>query len=108
MITDIDELPDVSTYYPMSIYTILGNEVSHLPYKKYNLVLQRKGTNTIIRVPYGDSQYPQYRDTTGIGKYTHRDHLDKNRQIRYLKRHRVFLKRGYYSPGWASLRYLWT
>ena len=104
----VEELPEIMTYYPMSTYEYIGNEISHLPYKKYNMLLRKKGTKLIIRVPYGDSSHGQYRDSSGIGKYSHLNHLDKERQFRYWKRHRKFIKPGYYSPGYASMQFLWS
>jgi len=52
-------------------------------FKKY--MTRRKGTNKWVH--FGDSRYPQYRDTTGLGLYSHLDHGDKNRRRNYFMRH---------------------
>lgn len=36
---------------------------------------------------FGASAYQQYKDSTGIGAYSHLDHLDKDRKRRYYARH---------------------
>tara|TARA_A100001015_G_C14678647_1_gene589810 strand:- start:66 stop:293 length:228 start_codon:yes stop_codon:yes gene_type:complete len=36
---------------------------------------------------FGDSRYEQYKDSTGLGIYSHLDHMDKTRRSNYYKRH---------------------
>lgn len=43
--------------------------------KKYRAILPNNKT-----VDFGDSRYQQYKDTTGLGLYTNKDHLDKERR----------------------------
>lgn len=38
-------------------------------------------------VHFGDSRYPQYRDTTPLKLYSHLDHNDKTRRELYYNRH---------------------
>lgn len=54
-------------------------------------------------VSFGDKRYQQYRD--GIGHYTNLNHYDKERQIRYFKRHGSIYK--FESAGYFSAFYLW-
>ncbi len=36
---------------------------------------------------FGDNRYPQFKDSTGLGLYSHLDHGDKERRRKYFKRH---------------------
>ena len=38
-------------------------------------------------IHFGDSRYEQYRDSSGLGIYTHLNHGDKSRRKRYFLRH---------------------
>lgn len=70
-------------------------------YKKYMVTLSNGST-----VHFGDNRYQQYKDKTGLGLYTHMDHLDKDRRVRYKKRHES-TRHKKYSPSWFSDKYLW-
>jgi len=70
-------------------------------YKKY-MVKLNDGTT----VHFGDNRYSQYKDKTGLGLYTHLDHLDKDRRARYKKRHEG-TRHKKYSASWFSDQYLW-
>ena len=64
------------------------------------------------RVSFGHQGYQQYKDTVpknlGGGKWSHKNHLDKERRRKYRKRHSA---QGYhkrlYSPAWFSYYFLW-
>ena len=50
------------------------------PGKKYMVVVNGK------TIHFGDSSSEQYRDTTGLGLYTHLNHNDEKRRKSYLAR----------------------
>lgn len=94
-------------YYPKSKYRLLRFERSRHKHKKYDAILKKNGSHSVERVPFGDSEMQQYRDSTGIGRFSSKDHLDNTRRKRYRSRHRAFIKKGFFSPGYFSWRYLW-
>jgi hypothetical protein len=55
--------------------------------KKYTAVLKNKKTGGEKRVHFGASAYEQYRDTTGVGAWSHKNHLDEGRRSNYRSRH---------------------
>lgn len=56
-------------------------EKSKHKYKKYSVTTPKGKT-----IHFGDARYEQYKDSTGLGMYSHLDHLDKDRRKRYLAR----------------------
>lgn len=94
-------------FYPRINYKLEGFEPSHLKTKKYNAVLSDKDSGRLVRVPFGDPTYAQFKDSTGLGIYSHLDHGDHARRKAFRKRHTVFLKPGMFSPAYFSLKYLW-
>jgi len=54
---------------------------------------------------FGASAYAQYKDSTGIGAYSHLDHLDLDRKRRYYARHGRTTDKN--SPKWWSNNFLW-
>ena len=89
-----------------STHTFIGFEKSHLPTKKYNTILENKTTGRVSRVPFGAVGYEQYKDSTGLGIYSHLDHLDKDRRQNYIRRHSKDNNKPF-SASWLSLHYLW-
>jgi len=73
----------------------------------YNAILERVSDGKTVRVPFGSTQYQNYRDITGLNLYPHLIHGDSDRRRRYHARHRGYLKDGFYSSGLFSLVYLW-
>jgi len=78
--------------------------------KKYNVVTPGGKT-----VHFGSSRYGQYKDSTGLGLYSHLDHNDKERQKRYLARAKgIKNKDGKLtsddpeSANYYSIKYLWS
>lgn len=69
------------------------------------------------RVPFGHKSYEHYKDQVptrqGGGIWSHKDHLDEDRRIRYRKRHTrinqygILTKNVKYSPEWFSYYLLW-
>ena len=95
------------SYFPYSDYKLKSFERSNTKNKKYNAILVNKLTKKIKRVPFGDSRYEQYRDITGLGLYSSKDHNDKTRRNLYRQRHAKDLKDNYFSAGYFSYYYLW-
>ena len=87
-------------------YIHIGFEKSHLKSKKYNALLQNTDNDLIKRVPFGASAYEHYKDSTGLGIWSHKDHLDKKRRASYRARHKGEEKRKF-SSGFFSWKYLW-
>ena len=56
-------------------------------------------------VHFGDSRYQQYKDSTGVGKYSHLNHGDAQRRANYYSRHGRHPKA--FTPKWFSHRFLW-
>lgn len=56
-------------------------------------------------VHFGDPNYGQYKDTTGLGLYSKLDHLDKKRRDAYYTRHGKDADK--WSAKWFSHKYLW-
>ena len=80
----------------------------------------RKGKKYMVRTPkgklihFGASSMQQFKDTTGLGLYTHLNHGDKERRKRYLARAKgIKDKNGNLtwknpeSPNYYAVRYLW-
>ena len=95
------------TYYSMDDYKLIGFEKSKRKYKKYDALIKNKNTKKLIKIPFGDTRYQQYKDSTGLGLYTDLNHNDKQRRMRYITRHRRWVKDNYYSPSFFSMYYLW-
>lgn len=90
----------------MSEYELAGFMKSNTANKKYDAILKNK-YGKVKRVPFGDSRYEQYKDSTGLGIYSKKDHGDKKRRALYRQRHLKDLKHGNYSAGYFSYFYLW-
>lgn len=93
-------------YFSMDDYTLRTIRKSARKHKKYDAVLERQGKETII--PFGDSRYEQYKDSTKIKAFKHKDHNDMKRRKAYIARHSHFIRKGYYSAGYFSMKYLWA
>jgi hypothetical protein len=100
-------------YYKKSEYKFIQFQKSDRQGKKYTAVLQHKPNKKIVYIHFGaikpdGTPYEQYKDSTGLKLYSKYDHKNKDRQKKYIARHKGFIKTGYYSAGDLSLRYLWT
>lgn len=85
---------------------LLRFEPSKTKHKKYDAILLNEQTKRTKRVPFGDTRYEQYKDQTGLGKFTHKNHLDKQRRQAYHKRH-ASDKKNKFSAGYFAAKYLW-
>ena len=54
-----------------------------------------------------NTPYFQYKDRTPLKLYKEYDHNDKERMIRYVKRHADDIRRGF-NAGWLSYIFLWS
>ena len=95
------------SYFPKNNFNLVNFEKSKTKNKKYDAILQNKENKKLMRVPFGDSRFQHFKDKTGLGLYSHLNHLDKSRQKNYIARHSVYIKEGYFSPGYFSMKYLW-
>lgn len=98
-------------YYSRSEYRFVRFEKSKKEGKKYDAILVNS-TDREVRIPFGDKDYGQYRDTTNLKLYSHLDHFDVKRRTAYKTRHAKDVKRDsageMYSPGYFALSVLWT
>jgi len=80
----------------------------------------RKNSKYMVKTPkgkwihFGSSSMEQYKDSTGLGLYSHLNHLDKDRRKRYLARAKgIKNKQGELtwkdpeSSNYYSIKYLW-
>lgn len=89
-------------------YKFLRFEKSKRPGKKYDAVLKNKKTGGEKRVPFGDSNYEQYKDSTGLGLYSKKNHLDKQRRDNYRSRHQgEGDDSNFPKPGFFAYNFLW-
>ena len=90
------------------------------PYpKKYTAHVRNKKTRKVRKIHFGDARYPQYRDRTPLGLYSHKNHGTRKRMQRYYSRHSGTVKRsvainreirksnGLYNSKILSHKYLW-
>ncbi len=92
-------------YYSQREWRLLGFKKSQAKGKKYAALIQHKTNNRIRTINFGAIGYSTYHDKTGLGLYD--VHGDKKRRASYIARHSVFVRKGYYSSGYFSMRYLW-
>ena len=95
------------SYFSMSEYKFLRNEKSSNSKKKYVALIQNKKTGKIKKINYGSSINKQFKDSTGLGVYTSKNHGDSVKRASYNARHNIHIRKGFYSAGYFSMRYLW-
>jgi hypothetical protein len=88
-------------------------------FKKYTAFIQNKKTRKIRKIYFGDNRYQQYRDSTSLKLYKHKNHGSKKRKDAYFSRHSGTKKkgkaiekewrksRGKFTPKILSHIYLW-
>ncbi len=98
---------------------ILSIKRSRRKGKKYTAIVQDKRTRRRRRIHFGATGYDQYKDSTGLGYFTSRDHGDRKRRRNYFSRHssvrtkRLAIRkerrksRRRYTPKLLSHRFLW-
>ena len=88
-----------------SEYRLKSFKKGKYPYK-YTAVLINKETGRERLINFGHQDYQQYKDATGLGLFSHKNHNDRERRERYKERHKND-NLNCYSPGYFSMRYLW-
>lgn len=91
----------------MKKYDLAFITPSKRKFKKYDAVLKEKMSRRAVTVSFGDMRYQHFKDQTTDKTFKHLNHLDPVRRWRYKKRHEGHIKKGYYSPGYFSMKYLW-
>ena len=79
--------------------------------KKYTAVIRTHAGRT-HRISFGASGYEQYRDSTGKGMWSHKDHGDSKRRKAYMDKQgalkrEIELSGGLYNEKILSHQYLW-
>lgn len=87
-------------------YQFIRYEKSNTKNAMYDAIHKHKSTGKLKRVPFGDKNYQNYRDLTGLNLYPHLIHKDKNRRKKYRARHAKNAKYKY-SSAWYSYNKLW-
>ena len=69
------------------------NKTLYKPFKytgkgqfKYSVYVKNEKTGKPKKINFGHSDYEHYKDTTGVGAWSHKNHLDKERRKRYRAR----------------------
>ena len=75
-------------------------------HKRISEVVKSNGVIPSKKVFFGDATKSHYRDDTGLGVYSHLNHLDKDRRNAYYKRHKTNYHK--YSADYLSKRFLWS
>ena len=91
----------------MTEYDFIRFEKAKAKNKKYSAIIRNKKTNKLKKLNFGDNRYKHFFDKTGLKIYTHLNHNDKQRRKNYISRHSVFIKKGFYSPSYFSMNFLW-
>lgn len=81
--------------------------ISQTKYKKYDALFANGRIVSFGAIKRNGIPYQQYKDKTGLKAYTAYDHKDKERRIKYYKRHGDPKSFEPYSPAWFSAKYLW-
>lgn len=87
-------------------YKLLRFEKSRQKYKKYDAILQQKKSKKEIRISFGDNRYEHYKDSTGLGLYSDKDHLNQQRRRNFRKRHANNAEYKF-SSAYFAMKYLW-
>ena len=75
--------------------------------KKYAAILKDKFTGRLVAVSFGRPGYWHYKDSTGLGLYSHLDHLNDERRQKFKERFSGYLMPQMYNPAFFSFHYLW-
>ena len=96
-------------YLKMKLFKVNNIYKSPIKHKKYRVSLVHKRNGTVRTMDFGGDpkRYEHFKDKTPIKLYSHLDHNDKVRRRSYKKRHQIHIKKGYYSPSFFSMKYLW-
>lgn len=67
--------------------TLVRIEKAKAKNKKYTAIVKNKITKKERKVNFGDSRYENFRDSTPLKLYSHKNHGDKKRRDAYFSRH---------------------
>lgn len=87
-------------------YIFVKFRKSNRKHKKYDAILKHRHTGRQRTVSFGDVRYEHFKDSTGIGAWSHKDHGDAKRRKSYRQRHSA-TARSKYSSSWFAYHYLW-
>lgn len=88
------------------VLKLLKIQKSKKPTKKYTAILLDSNTGRKKKVHFGSSINNHYKDSTGLGAWSHKNHLDKKKRANFKKRFERY-RHNKYSPAWFSDRFLW-
>ena len=88
------------------VLKLLKFEKAKAKNKKYSAILKNTETGRTKKVNFGDKRYQHYKDSTGVGAYSHLNHGDPERRRRYRIRHSKTMGKKF-SPSYFSAKYLW-
>jgi len=91
--------------YEKKLYKFIRFEKGSYP-KKYNAILQNRETKREVKVPFGDRNLPQYRDTA-LGLYKSKDTLDKNKRRQFRARFSGLKQSQNWNKEFTSLYFSW-
>lgn len=67
------------------------------------------------KINFGHKKYKHYKDTTGLGLYSHMNHLNKDRRKSYLARAKgirdakgMLTYKNKEKPNYYAIKYLWS
>lgn len=98
---------------------IIRFEKSPIDGKKYRAYIKHLKTNKERHIDFGASDYQQYKDRTGLGFYSHKNHGTRKRMRNYFNRHsgtpirseaiekEKIASKGLYNPKILSHENLW-
>ena len=94
-------------YFSKMEHNFIEFKKSNSKNKKYAAIIEHKFSKRKKTINFGDDRYEQYKDATGLGLYSHKDHLDKKRRAAYKLRHHKDIQDGEFSAGYFSMKFLW-
>lgn len=93
--------------YKVNEWDLMGFKRAKNKNKKYEAMIINKKTGKTVNIPFGNSNYEQYKDSTGLNLFSHLDHNDEERRDRFYKRFKKQINKNYWSPATLSAYYLW-
>ena len=92
----------------MSEFEFVRFEKAKAKGKKYAAILKNKQTGRKKTVNFGSADYGQFKDSTGLGLWSYKDHNNEKRRKSYHARHSAIPSYNIrYTPAWFSRKYLW-
>ena len=88
-------------------YKFIRFEKSNKINKKYDAIIENKKTKKLIRIPFGQNEMKQYRDSTGLGLYSKYDHNDKKRRELFKKRFTTLKEKQEFNLYYTPLFFSW-